>query len=562
MPCITFRDENGQNREVPLTTAEVIIGRQDDCAVVIRKMAVSRRHARIWNEDGRWWVEDLGSAYGTFVNDERLEDAHALEAGDRVTVSSEVVTFQEKSGIPAAASSPMRSLPAPSSRDATDVMMQLPEGEAILKSMSIDSSELLRAIQQVRDVDVRNLSKAKVDTTSAGHLVQLVKISDELRRCHGVEAVCQTAARMAVDATGAGRGVLALREKDDKGNASFVTKVQIHTNGDGGDVIVSKTFVDRMVRERVSLLAADAGQDVEFSAAKSIVAAKLRSLLGAPLWDGDEILGYLYIDTEEAGRRFSEDDMNLCTAIGHQAAAEIVRLRITESRRNLSRFVSADVIKHIEERSAKGELDPSMDAREQDVTIMFADIRGFTSMSEVMKPKDVKLLLDDYFDRMMEIIVDQYGGTLDKYIGDAIMALFGAPFSQGLKVDAARAVGAAVAMRDAVAQLRAKRMTYKNFHVRIGLNTGSVVAGMIGSPRRLEYSVLGDAVNVASRLESNGEADKILIGGSTYEAVRDRFTCEFAGDRKVKNREKPIPSWWVIEKIVGDDDVVGDSEAE
>lgn len=567
MPHLSFTDENGVTRTHPLDQVDVVIGRQEDCDIVIRTRSVSRRHARVFERNGEWMVEDLGSAFGTSVNDEKVNQA-VLEPGDRIALSTEVLTFLEGNAEAAQPARPARpSRPAPIGQigpiggigvvpgvegmnDELTTSGPLPASEEILASQSIDSSDLLRAIREVRSVDFRQLSSGtaleRVERASAGHLVQLVRISDELRRCHGVEAVCRTAVRMALTATRAGRGVIALRQP---GAHTFDSIVQVEADkadDEVGEVVVSRTFVNKMVKERVALVAADAGQDAAFSAAKSIVAAQIRSILGTPLWDGDEILGYLYLDSSERGLRFSEDDLNLVTAIGHQAAAEIARLRIAESRRNLSRFVSADVIRHIEERTARGETDASLDAHEQDVTILFSDIKGFTSMSERMKPKDVKLLLDDYFDRMTEIIVDEHGGTLDKYIGDAIMALFGAPFSQGVEKDARSAVAAAVAMRDAVNSLRAKRRVYANVNMRIGLNTGRVVAGMLGSQRRLEYSVLGDAVNVASRLESSGEANRILIGEATYEAVKDVFECEFAGDRKVKNREQPVRAWWVI----------------
>ncbi len=108
-----------------------------------------------------------------------------------------------------------------------------------------------------------------------------------------------------------------------------------------------------------------------------------------------------------------------------------------------------------------------------------------------------------------------------------------------------RAVHAAVAMRDAVEKLRREEPRYADLAIRIGVNTGRVVAGMLGSRRRLEYTVIGDAVNVAARLESTSEPNRIQIGESTHELVKHAFECEVSGERTFKNREKPVRAWWV-----------------
>ena len=546
---IRYMDAAGKPAELTLTK-DVVVGRLPECDVVLPKATVSRQHARISRKNGRWVVADLGSSHGTFVNRVRIAE-HTLGTGDRILVGEETIVFEEAG----AATS---------------------DAIGVLTEHAIEAGDLMRTVMGTRRMDIAQLGTRpdpsvartvnigsggarpgdttdkpadgghtlEMDAEIAGHLLALVKIGDELRRCADVDAIARRSLDIALRATGADRGALALSDDDAPGQ--FVVRARVAARGSADGIAPSRTFVDRVVSQKVALMALDTGADSDLSSAKSIVAQAIRSILCAPLWDGDAILGWIYLDRVQGGQAFRKQDLDLVTAIGHYAAAEIARHRLTrrvilaETRRaHFARFLSADVIKHVESVGAE------LSAQEQQVTVLFSDIKGFTSMSEKLDPAGVKRLLDDYFERMTEILLDKYGGTLDKYIGDAIMALFGAPFSKGPADDATRAVGAAVDMRDTIETLSKEKPEYDGFQVRIGINTGRMVAGMLGSRRRLEYSVIGDSVNIASRLESGGEPGRIQIGESTWELVKDAFDCELAGERTLKNRERPVKTYWV-----------------
>src|SRR5262249_41472831 len=159
---------------------------------------------------------------------------------------------------------------------------------------------------------------------------------------------------------------------------------------------------------------------------------------------------------------------------------------------------------------------------EKSASILFADIVGFTTMSEKMSPQAVALLLNDYLSRMTDIIF-KYEGTLDKYIGDAIMAVFGAPLE--MSDHAARAVKAALQMQERLQEFNSEHREH-HLRIRIGINSGRVVAGEIGSVNKKEYTVLGDTVNTASRLESSvAKPGMVVIGENTHELVKDQFQC-------------------------------------
>ncbi|MES2695863.1 MAG: adenylate/guanylate cyclase domain-containing protein, partial [Verrucomicrobiota bacterium] len=190
---------------------------------------------------------------------------------------------------------------------------------------------------------------------------------------------------------------------------------------------------------------------------------------------------------------------------------------------------------------------------EREVTILFTDLRGFTTLSEQLPPHDLLALLNRYLDRM-HAEIDRYGGTLDKFIGDAIMALFSAPVTQ---VDAAdRALAAALAMERALADLNRELASEGRppLALGIGVNTARVVAGNMGSHRRLNYTVIGDGVNVASRLQSLTRTPEygtnIITSAATLAALRapEKLSARPLGSVQVKGRAEPVEIFAVSEK--------------
>ncbi len=181
------------------------------------------------------------------------------------------------------------------------------------------------------------------------------------------------------------------------------------------------------------------------------------------------------------------------------------------------------------------------------VTILFSDIRSFTTISEAMEAHALVGLLNEYFTEMVSIVM-KYQGVVDKYIGDAIMAIFGAPVPTAQ--DATNAVRAAVEMRAALARLNERLVARGAQPLRtgIGIHTGEVVAGNIGSEQRMEYTVIGDPVNVASRLESCTKelGVNVLMSASTYELTKDIIEARPVREMTVKNRVEPIMTYEVL----------------
>lgn len=175
------------------------------------------------------------------------------------------------------------------------------------------------------------------------------------------------------------------------------------------------------------------------------------------------------------------------------------------------------------------------------VTILFTDISGFTAMAETMDPEVVRDLMNNCFERLVPII-ERYGGTLDKFTGDGIMALFGAPVTH--ENDAERALRATLDMQEALAQFNTERGIDLDLH--FGINTGLVIAGSIGTRERQSYSVMGDAVNVAARLEEAAQRDEILVGPDTHRLVKALFEFEALPPISIKGRAEPVPIYRLL----------------
>jgi len=228
------------------------------------------------------------------------------------------------------------------------------------------------------------------------------------------------------------------------------------------------------------------------------------------------------------------------------ALEQFERLRY---RNVLGRYVSENVAKAVLED--KRSFEESLRGQKKPVTILFSDIRGFTSMTETSDANKLVAQLNEYFGEMVKIIEEENRGTLQKFIGDAIMAAWGDVHSDGLEVDACRAVTAALQMRPALAKLNAgwkDNPDRLNLAIGIGVNHGEVIYGNIGSHKRMELTVLGDGVNLAARLESSTKqfhAD-ILIGEQTEKLTREKFIFRSVGAIAFKGKTKPIEVFFLL----------------
>ena len=210
-------------------------------------------------------------------------------------------------------------------------------------------------------------------------------------------------------------------------------------------------------------------------------------------------------------------------------------------KRAFTRYVAREVVEEI----LKDPENLVLSGERRQVTVLFCDVRGFTPMSERLAPEEVVLLLNDFYTLMIETTF-KYDGTLDKFLGDAVMAVFGAPMAH--PDHSARAIRTALAMQEGIAGLNARRMRdgKEAISVGIGVSAGEAVAGTVGTEDRMEYTVIGDSVNLAARLESNAKPGQILISHRTYERVRDLVDARPLGRIRVKGKEEEVEVYEVL----------------
>ncbi len=520
------------------SSGEVVIGRSPDCQVVLKDFGISRQHARIVVDDDGVRIQDLKSKNGTSVNGTTVMEA-VLQDGDRILLGKFQLTFG-------------RSLEGKVELSEDHALSE--DGGTIIRSVG-ELSKLLGPVE-VAAPAVTEAKKAP-DVQEIAKLNRILKVlldfAKDLNEARSVDEVLQRIMEIVFDHVPADRGFLMLREEE--GGERLTPMVVKHraAGGDQGKITISKTIADRVLKDRVSILTSDAQIDPRFGAGDSIRFHGIRSAMCAPLWSKEEIIGIIHVDSPMLTNCFTLNDLDLLTALGHNAAVAIERARLNQKivaeekkRERLGRFLSPQVTNRIlataeSQGAALGV--PEI----KDVSVLFADIVGFTSMSEKMSPAAVSYLLNDYLSRMTEIIF-KYDGTLDKYIGDAIMAVFGAPLD--MPDHAERAIRAALEMRSRLEEFNTERREGPQLRIRIGINSGKVVAGEIGSVNKKEYTVLGDAVNTASRLESSvAKPMMVVVGENTYEAAKGFFECRSLGAMALKGKEQTVEAYEVVRAL-------------
>lgn len=518
------------------TGGEVLIGRSPECQVVLKDFGISRQHAKVVADDDGVRIQDLKSKNGTQVNGVPVVEA-PLKDGDRILLGKFQITFSKtlEGKVVLDEAKPLSEEAGTIIRSVGELSKLLSDTGAEAKAAPADK----KAAPDVQEIEKSNRI-----------LKVLTKVAETLIAVRPVEEVLHQVMDIVFDHVPADRGFLMLQDETDGKLVPMVMKHRAANSTDGGKITISKTIADRVMKDRVSILTSDALVDPRFGAGDSIRFHGIRSAMCAPLWNKEQVIGIIHVDSPMLTNCFNLNDLDLLTALANYAAVAVERARLNQKivaeekkRERLGRFLSPQVTARVLATSDSQGMTLGV-PEVRDVSILFADIVGFTSMSENMSPAAVSLLLNDYFSRMTDIIF-KYEGTLDKYIGDAIMAVFGAPLD--MPDHAERSIRAALEMRDRLEEFNSERKEGPMLRIRIGINSGKAVAGEIGGINKKEYTVLGDTVNTASRLESSvAKPMMVVIGENTYEAAKDVFLCKSLGRANLKGKEKTVAVYEVL----------------
>lgn len=549
MAFLKVTDASGRQAQTQLNARTTYtIGRAPDNHVVLDDPRASRHHAHIKpNDDGSFMVIDgifvngqiKRSANKVYVNGEQKFE-HQLRDGDRVTIGASTLKFEqakeERTADLSYDDKPLgHTQLLMSAKDVLNTVLRQSDPSLTMGATTVQRGDkVLESLQRKANIlgEIYEMSKA----LGAGFdLDKIFKMAtDIIFRSTPADRVVALLADGIVTEQNADEAKLfpiATRARDEK--------LEAHAR----KMTIGRTITRKVMKDRVALLSQDAAADEQFAGVDSIVSQGVRSTICAPLFTESGVHGALYADRLDPFSAFKPDDLELISAVAAQTAIAVENVRAHErlakeevARANYSRFLPEYVVKQMLENPNSFKLGGVT----QTITILFADIRGFTRISEHAQPEKIVQLLNRYFSAMTDIIF-AHGGTLDKYLGDGMMALFGAPTVT--PKDAANAMSAAVAMQRRMLsindELRAEG--YPEIGVGIGLHTGEVIVGYIGSERRSEYTAIGDSVNTASRLESNAKAGEILVSEVTATAAQSRYQLVPRDPITVKNREQPVP---------------------
>ena len=533
-------ETDGRPQVFNLAKAEASIGRSNENDIVLNDFSVSRRHAVLRREGDAWVIYDNQSTNGVKINDRPVPRSPVVD-GDRAGIGTFVLRFREEKTATVQTPAAKRSL------DSTSTCIR-PIAE-FNRDFGLEKSD---EVEPPESTDHRK--RAVLDVAYKNKVFEiLVQVAKTLISADDVETVLDKVMDLIFEYLPVDRGFLLLEES---GALQLrVTRMKSGTRQTtDGTAPYSRTIVDMVLNQKVAVLTSDAQADERFEAGMSIRMQQIRSAMCAPLWNRDSVIGVIHVDSPIHVGTFTEKDLDLLTALANFAAVAIERARLHERvadekriRGRLERYHSPQVIEEIiADATATGSF---KSAKTKTVTILFADLVGFTSWSEKMGPEELSALLTKFFTLSSDAVFSQ-DGTIDKFIGDAVMAFFGAPIDQ--PDHAARAITAALKMRQGVADWNAERAARgePEIQVRIALNTGEAIVGEIGSERRVDYTVLGNAVNVAARMEEFvAGPGEICIGPATYEATRSLFRVAQMGHFSLKGLSTQVPMYKVIEAV-------------
>ncbi|MEW5854080.1 MAG: adenylate/guanylate cyclase domain-containing protein [Myxococcota bacterium] len=578
---------------------DYLLGRDPGCHFTLDGKRVSRRHACLHvGTDGDVSVEDQGSFNGTLINGTRVQRSVlrgkekltlgewsvdvrvATDADDKLPlvsategnagplaqdpVTSSLPRPPGASGPPARNTGPMN-LPAAARRNSgvlerPDVQwsQQKTVASEQLRERSVSDSALYRRLTQhgtqltVAAVDdARTLAALakNQDATQELALRLVYKVAAELGEAQGEQDFLRAMADTLLQATRAQTVSMLMTPEGAPADVGSLTPMAVQHHKDSTPPSgFSRSVVEQALRKRMAVATENAQADERFAANKSVLSLDLRAVLAVPMLRAEQSVGVIYMTRHVP---FSDAEQDLAGALGHLTALGVDRARLKQKvaqqealRQTLERFHTPEVVeKLMEKRASSDGSAPLLFLETIQASVLFCDLCGFTSYAEKHTAAEVGALLNSYLAEMTRVVYE-HRGTVDKYIGDAVMAVFGAPFPA--EDDPVRAARCALAMQQAFAALMQARPSDEQLKLRIGINTGQVVAGTVGSPLRMEYTCLGDTVNVAQRLESVAAPGQVLVGKSTAEAIAGVIQVAARGAANLKGKSGAVETYEIL----------------
>jgi adenylate cyclase len=504
----------------------LVLGRALSCDLPVLDPTVSRKHAELAVTANGIVVRDLESSNGTWYQGRRATDA-TLAPGERIVFGK--VSFELRRHTELLIDDTTAELRRRAARAGTTIIRQVPVPDA---DEALEQALRATGVQPAIDSRDPALKQYQRDRQK---LMLLLEISKALTRTATTDALLDRMLQFTFRLLDVDYASILLF--DDHG--TLVPRLGRDRSGIDRPRTISPALVNTVIEQKVAIVS-----DAEGPPLASGAPGELRSAGCAPLVAAEgRVLGVLFVDGPGPGTRVSDEDLDFLVAYAGIGAVALDNIRNSERirrearvRENFERFFTP----HMAERIAAMPEALGLGGERKLVAVLFADIRGFTELASSMAPDATAGLLTDFFTEMVECVF-RHGGTLDKFIGDAVMAQWGAPI--GAPDDADRALDAARDMLRAVDQLNAtwRAEGRPEIQIGVGLNYGEAFAGYTGSERRLEYTVIGDTVNTASRLCAWAEGGEILVSETLRHALTREHALQARPPLNLRGKAAPVP---------------------
>lgn len=518
--------EDNSDSIVSVAKDDFLMGRLPSCDLCLPYSEISRNHTHLFQtKAGEWVVEDLGSMNGTYLNHKPLTSKTKLAHGDVIQLGN------------------------------VSVLVDLEYPRSFISSRSGTSGEvrtILHSAEKLQQQWIQPQMSGK-DTvnpeTAIARLQHLVEIAKGLSSAESIDGIFRQAQKAIFRELNSVQHLALLVDVEGKNQLKLLRSASRNpdtTLSPRKHNWISRSICKKVFQQKVAIKTVNAQTDKRFEGENSILAKGIHGAMAVPLWDADQIVGVLYADAEFIGlsglNLIEDEDLSFFSAIANLVASSVQRWLLTRQlqgqekiRQQLERYHSPAVVQQM---IAVGVLENGrIQPVEADISILFADLVGFSALSERLTPAEVSNLLNRFFEEMLKPVFAA-GGTLDKFIGDCIMAFFGAPEPQADHAD--RAVAAAKAMLKRLDYLNANNFWSEPLELRIAINSGKAVVGDVGSTQRVDYTVLGTTVNLAARMEASCAPSECIISEATYNCLKKRQNFVSIGESRFKGIDRPV----------------------
>ena len=497
------------------------IGRESNNDIVLIHSSLSRIHAELEITGSQATLKDLGSLNHTYVNEIKINQCN-LNEGDLIRYGGVTFKFawkinEEETKGPQTSSEVQSDINRKSRAENLSILGKLSPENTRTQLAELISHPPNNLKQSRSAINLRHQDN---HSEAVDKLKILLEVSKELSVPQELDQLLEKILTLLFEIMNVDRGGILL--VDSQTNQLQQKAVKFRQGILETSNFYSATITDFVYQKGEAVLAADAANDMRFNESQSILQQSIHASMCVPLKPKDEVLGVLYVDNLSLSHAYNLEDLEFLTGLANQAAIAIDNAKLYEQiqsetvfRTRLEQFFPKTVWKKIEEDGGLGII-------ETDVTVLFADITRFTQLSTQMEPRQLIEMLNEYFTVLVEDIIFKYEGTLANYMGDGLLAVWGAPYAH--PEDADRAVQSAIAMQKAVCDINQRWAQQRNLHIQIhvGINSGNVAAGNIGSERLIQFGTIGDTVNVGSRICDAAKADQIFLSQNTLDKLKNR----------------------------------------